>query len=115
VEIGVIMLVYLDQAWRRLLQDRGGQPTSTQLVEAVLSGAGRRIRPVMMTSATIILGLLPIMLGSGTGTEIMQRIAAPLVGGMASAVVLTLLVLPTVYLLWRRRGLPHRAEGTGGE
>ena len=115
VEIGVIMLVYLDQAWRRLQRDSGGQPTSMQLVEAVLSGAGRRIRPVMMTSATIILGLLPIMFGSGTGTEIMQRIAAPLVGGMASAVVLTLLVLPTVYLLWRRRGLQHRAESAPGE
>jgi len=115
VEIGVIMLVYLDQAWHRLLQDSGGQPTSMQLVEAVLSGAGRRIRPVMMTSATIILGLLPIMFGSGTGTEIMQRIAAPLVGGMASAVLLTLLVLPTVYLLWRRRGLQRGAEGTRGE
>ena len=105
VEIGVIMLVYLDQAWRRLLDETGGEPTLAQLSEAVLSGAGRRIRPVMMTSATIILGLLPIMFGSGTGTEVMQRIAAPLVGGMASAVVLTLLVLPTVYLLWRRRAV----------
>ena len=64
----------------------------------------------MMTSATIILGLLPIMFGSGTGTEVMQRIAAPLVGGMASAVLLTLLVLPTVYLLWRRWGL---RQGSG--
>jgi Cu(I)/Ag(I) efflux system membrane protein CusA/SilA len=107
VEIGVIMLVYLDQAWRRLLEDTAGRPTTAQLNAAVLSGAGRRIRPVMMTSATIILGLLPIMFGSGTGTEVMQRIAAPLVGGMASAVLLTLLVLPTVYLLWRRWGLRH--------
>ncbi|MDP5064203.1 MAG: CusA/CzcA family heavy metal efflux RND transporter [Haliea sp.] len=109
VEIGVIMLVYLDQAWRRLLDETGGEPTLAQLSEAVLSGAGRRIRPVMMTSATIILGLLPIMFGSGTGTEVMQRIAAPLVGGMASAVVLTLLVLPTVYLLWRRRAVRRSA------
>jgi len=110
VEIGVIMLVYLDQAWRRLLDETGGEPTLAQLSEAVLSGAGRRIRPVMMTSATIILGLLPIMFGSGTGTEVMQRIAAPLVGGMASAVVLTLLVLPTVYLLWRQRAVRRSAE-----
>tara|TARA_R100001480_G_scaffold7095_1_gene14527 strand:+ start:122 stop:3259 length:3138 start_codon:yes stop_codon:yes gene_type:complete len=110
VEIGVIMLVYLDQAWHRLLEETAGRPTTAQLNAAVLSGAGRRIRPVMMTSATIILGLLPIMFGSGTGTEVMQRIAAPLVGGMASAVLLTLLVLPTVYLLWRRWGL---RQGSG--
>jgi Cu(I)/Ag(I) efflux system membrane protein CusA/SilA len=62
------------------------------------------MRPVMMTASAIIVGLLPILYGSGTGTEVMSRIAAPMVGGMASAVVLTLLVLPAVFYLWRRRG-----------
>ena len=68
----------------------------------VLTGAGLRVRPVMMTAITIIVGLLPILYGTGTGSEVMSRIAAPMIGGMLSAVVLTLLVLPAVYLLWRQ-------------
>jgi Cu(I)/Ag(I) efflux system membrane protein CusA/SilA len=103
VEIGVIMLVYLNQAHRQLLAQTG-EPSRAQVAEAVLRGAGLRIRPVMMTAAAIIVGLLPILYGSGTGTEVMSRIAAPMVGGMASAVVLTLLVLPAIFYLWRRRG-----------
>jgi len=66
-----------------------------------------RIRPVMMTAAAIIGGLLPILLGSGTGSEIMSRIAAPMVGGMISALALTLLVIPVVYYLWRSRAIKH--------
>ncbi len=68
-------------------------------------GALLRVRPIMMTVSVIIAGLLPIMLGSGTGSEVMRRIAAPMVGGMLSATALTLLVLPAVYLLWKKRGI----------
>jgi len=108
VEIGVIMLVYLNQAYRQMLDDckaQGASPTIAGLSEAVLHGAGMRVRPVMMTAAAIIAGLLPILYGTGTGSEIMSRIAAPMVGGMVSAVLLTLLVVPVVYFIWRRRSL----------
>jgi Cu(I)/Ag(I) efflux system membrane protein CusA/SilA len=108
VEIGVIMLVYLNQAHAKMLEECGSrqlQPGQEALRQAVLQGAGLRVRPVMMTAAAIIMGLLPIMYGSGTGSEIMSRIAAPMVGGMISAVLLTLLVLPTVYFLWKRMTL----------
>lgn len=111
VEISVIMLVYLNQAWRRLVADAksSGDPiTLDELHNAVLEGAGLRVRPVMMTAAAITLGLLPILYGSGTGSEVMSRIAAPMVGGMISSVALTLLVLPAVYLMWRRRGLVRK-------
>ena len=104
VETGVIMLVYLDQAWRRL-QAQGGELDVQQLEQAVLRGAGLRVRPVLMTATATIVGLLPILYGSGTGSEVMSRLAAPMVGGMISAVLLTLLVLPVIYLLWRRRQL----------
>jgi Cu(I)/Ag(I) efflux system membrane protein CusA/SilA len=108
VEIGVIMLVYLNQAYARMLEDCRQQemtPRQETLRHAVLQGAGLRVRPVMMTAAAIVVGLLPIMYGSGTGSEVMSRIAAPMVGGMISAVLLTLLVLPTVYYLWKKRSL----------
>ena len=105
VEIGVIMLVYLNQAYRHMLEEceqRGVEPRLETLRHAVLHGAGLRVRPVMMTAAAIIVGLLPIMYGTGTGSEVMSRIAAPMVGGMLSAVILTLLVLPAIYLLWKQ-------------
>jgi Cu(I)/Ag(I) efflux system membrane protein CusA/SilA len=104
VETGVIMLVYLDQAWHRLLDE--GQPLNEEnLTQAVLQGAGLRVRPVLMTAGATIIGLLPILYGAGTGSEIMSRLAAPMVGGMISSVILTLLVLPVIYLLWRKRQL----------
>ena len=102
------MLTYLDQAWRRLLAD-GGELTDENLERAVWQGAGLRVRPVLMTATATIVGLLPILWGSGTGSEVMSRLAAPMVGGMLSAVLLTLLVLPVIYLMWRRRQL--RAKG----
>ncbi len=108
VEIGVVMLVYLNQAYRHklnLAQTAGRPMTRETLREAVIEGALLRVRPIMMTVATIIVGLLPIMLGGGTGSEVMRRIAAPMVGGMVSATVLTLVVIPAVFLLWKRRGL----------
>ncbi len=103
VEISVIMLVYLNQAYRLLL-DETPQHSIDELAESVAHGAGLRVRPVMMTAAAIIVGLLPILYGTGTGSEVMSRIAAPMVGGMASAVALTLFVLPAIFFLWRRRG-----------
>ncbi len=108
VEISVIMLVYLNQGYRQMIeecQSKGIKPSVDRLRQAVLHGAGLRVRPVMMTAAAIIAGLLPILYGSGTGSEVMSRIAAPMVGGMISAVILTLLVLPTIYLIWRMPGV----------
>ncbi|RZF91277.1 efflux RND transporter permease subunit [Pseudoalteromonas sp. CO302Y] len=104
VEIGVIMLVYLNQAYQDA-KAQSAQFTVTELRQAIINGAGLRVRPVMMTVATIIIGLLPVLYGTGTGSEVMSRIAAPMVGGMLSAVVLTLLVLPALYFIWRKRHL----------
>jgi Cu(I)/Ag(I) efflux system membrane protein CusA/SilA len=109
VEIGVIMLVYLNQAYHAVLADNSTQEketTKADILQAVLHGAGLRVRPIMMTGGTVIVGLLPILYGTGTGSEVMSRIAAPMVGGMASAMLLTLLVLPTLYYLWRSANLP---------
>jgi Cu(I)/Ag(I) efflux system membrane protein CusA/SilA len=108
VEIGVIMLVYLNQAYNETLehhQHSNQTFTANSLKESILQGAGMRVRPVMMTVATVIIGLLPVLYGTGTGSEVMSRIAAPMVGGMVSATVLTLLVLPVVYFLWRKQQL----------
>ncbi|MBA6408313.1 MAG: efflux RND transporter permease subunit [Pseudoalteromonas distincta] len=108
VEIGVIMLVYLNQAYQEkcIEAEQADKPLSlVQLQQAIIEGAGLRVRPVMMTVATIIIGLLPVLYGTGTGSKVMSRIAAPMVGGMGSAIVLTLLVIPAVYLLWRKQGL----------
>ncbi|MGF1718516.1 efflux RND transporter permease subunit [Vibrio kyushuensis] len=110
VEIGVIMLVYLNQAWhyKKLHAQEERKPlTSQDLTDAIGEGAGLRVRPVMMTVLTVIIGLIPIMYGDGTGSEVMQRIAAPMIGGMASALLLTLLVLPAVFQLWKRREITN--------
>ncbi|MEZ9058492.1 efflux RND transporter permease subunit [Vibrio pelagius] len=108
VEIGVIMLVYLNQAWNFKKQDHENSHTPLQhkdLLDAIREGAGLRVRPVMMTVLTVIIGLIPIMYGQGTGSEVMQRIAAPMIGGMASALLLTLLVIPAIFVLWKQRDL----------
>ncbi|MDP4547153.1 efflux RND transporter permease subunit [Marinobacter sp. MDS2] len=108
VEIGVIMLVYLNQAYNAMLEtcdDKGLTPRRETLRHAVLHGAGMRVRPIMMTAAAIIGGLVPIMIGTGTGSEVMGRIAAPMVGGMISAVILALLVIPVLFYLWKQRTL----------
>ena len=112
VEIGVVMLVYLKQALasETLKAESDQRPLNPQdLATAVTNGALMRVRPIMMTVAAIIAGLLPIMLGSGTGSEVMRRIAAPMVGGMVSATLLTLALIPAVFLLWQRARL-RRAE-----
>ncbi|MGU5766007.1 efflux RND transporter permease subunit [Aeromonas allosaccharophila] len=107
VETGVLMLVYLNHAWDDLVAS--GKPDKAGLHQAVIHGAALRLRPKMMTVVTIIAGLLPIMWSQGTGSEVMQRIAAPMIGGMVSALVLTLLVLPAAYYLWRSRTLQQLA------
>lgn len=103
-EFGVVMLIYLDHA---IAKRRATNQFSTErdLVEAIEEGAALRVRPKAMTVAVIIAGLLPIMFGAGTGSEVMRRIAAPMVGGMITAPVLSMLVLPAAYLLWHRREL----------
>lgn len=105
VELCVVMLTFLNLAWRDRLTSVKSQnrtPTLEDLRDCVLDGARFRLRPIMMTTLTIILGLLPIMLGTGTGSEVMRRIAAPMVGGMISATVLALVVLPAVFFVWKR-------------
>ena len=102
-EFGVVMLVYLDNALRdRALQ---GPLTPTVLREAIMEGAVLRVRPKAMTVAVIVAGLLPIFLGTGAGSEVMSRIAAPMIGGMITAPLLSLFVIPVIYLQWKGRGL----------
>jgi Cu(I)/Ag(I) efflux system membrane protein CusA/SilA len=104
VEIGVVMLAYLDQALKRRETERsikGQQLTTDDVREAVIEGALLRVRPVTMTKVAIIAALLPILWSDGTGSEAMQRIAAPMVGGMLSVAVLTLAVIPAAYFLWQ--------------
>ncbi len=107
-EFGVIMLLYLKNAWEARL--RAGCHAEADLIEAIREGAVLRVRPKAMTVAVIIAGLVPIMIGSGTGSEVMQRIAAPMVGGMITAPLLSMFVVPVVYLLLRRRQLPKMPE-----
>ena len=108
VEIGVVMLLYLNRAIRHrtdLAKEDGRSLAREDVRQAVIDGALLRVRPITMTVATIIAGLLPIMIGGGTGAEVMRRIAAPMVGGMISATILTLIVIPALFLFWRSRGL----------
>ena len=107
-EFGVVMLLYLRNAWEARLAC-GEAATHETLVAAIEEGAVLRVRPKAMTVAVIIAGLLPIMLSSGTGAEVMQRIAAPMVGGMVTAPLLSMLVIPAAYLLLRGRGLARPA------
>jgi Cu(I)/Ag(I) efflux system membrane protein CusA/SilA len=103
-ETGVVMLIYLDQAWAAQHAE-GRNPTLRDLYESVMEGAVDRVRPKMMTVTAIMAGLLPIMWGSGAGESVMKRIAAPMIGGMVSSTVLTLLVIPAIYSLWKERAI----------
>jgi Cu(I)/Ag(I) efflux system membrane protein CusA/SilA len=101
-ETGVIMLIYLDHAYQTLQSKRNAEGTPflvADLYDAVMEGAVERVRPKMMTVVAIMAGLLPIMWSTGTGSEVMRRIAAPMVGGMVSSTVLTLVVIPAIYAL----------------
>jgi copper/silver efflux system protein len=114
-ETGVVMLIYLDHALRELKEKcaaEGRRFTRTDLQQAIMLGAVERVRPKMMTVVAIIAGLLPIMWSTGTGSEVMQRIAVPMIGGMLSSTVLTLIVIPAVYGLIKGWGLQDAREET---
>jgi Cu(I)/Ag(I) efflux system membrane protein CusA/SilA len=118
VEIGVVMLVYLKQALaseKRKARKEQRPLAVNDLASAVTNGALMRVRPIMMTVAAIIAGLLPIMLGSGTGSEVMRRIAAPMVGGMISATILTLALIPAIFLLWQKWRLNRPVDIDGAD
>ncbi len=107
-ETGVVMLIYLEKAWQDVqaqCTSAGRTPTANDLQAAIMHGAVERVRPKMMTVVAIMAGLLPILWSSGTGSEVMRRIAAPMVGGMVSSAVLTLLVIPVIYALLKQRAL----------
>ena len=107
-ETGVIMLIYLDHAWEAVktkCRANECEPGADDLYQAVMDGAVGRVRPKMMTVVAIMAGLLPIMWGTGTGSEVMSRIAAPMIGGMISSTVLTLAVIPALYALIKGRRL----------
>ena len=114
-ETGVVMIVYLDEAYERFKRD-GRMRSVADLKEAILEGAVDRVRPKLMTVSTTMIGLLPIMYGTETGTRVMKRIAAPMVGGLVSSTLLTLILIPAIYLLWKgfwlRRELPQDVETT---
>ncbi|MEW6545263.1 MAG: CusA/CzcA family heavy metal efflux RND transporter [Nitrospirota bacterium] len=107
-ETGVVMIIFLDEACERW-QHEGRLRSMTDLRHAIIEGAARRVRPKMMTASAILLGLLPIMWSHGTGADIMKRIAVPMIGGVVSSTILTLIVIPALYFLWRGRGLPASA------
>jgi Cu(I)/Ag(I) efflux system membrane protein CusA/SilA len=105
------MLVYLDNALRE--HALKGPLTPRVLREAIMEGAVMRVRPKAMTVAVIVAGLLPIFLGTGTGSEVMSRIAAPMIGGMITAPLLSLFVIPVIYLMWKGRGLRSDHDDSG--
>jgi Cu(I)/Ag(I) efflux system membrane protein CusA/SilA len=116
-ETGVIMLIYLDQAMKELAAKRaaeGAAFTRADLHEAIMLGAVERVRPKMMTVVAIMAGLLPIMWSTGAGSEVMQRIAVPMIGGMISSTILTLVVIPAVYALIKGRGMMRRPAAQAG-
>jgi Cu(I)/Ag(I) efflux system membrane protein CusA/SilA len=111
-ETGVVMLLYLDQAWEEMMRRQTGKADLVELHKAIVIGAAERVRPKIMTVTSTMLGLLPIMWGHGTGSEVMKRIAAPMVGGLISSTILTLLVLPVIYALWKGWSLPKAPQSS---
>jgi len=113
-ETGVIMLIYLDHAWEEIKERRqrdGSVITKADLYSAIIEGAVDRVRPKMMTVVAIMASLLPILWSHGTGSEIMQRIAVPMIGGMVSSTILTLVVIPAIYALVKGYGLERQRAG----
>lgn len=113
-ETGVVMLIYLDHAYKYRKED-GKMNSLKDLYDAIMEGAVDRVRPKMMTVIAIMAGLLPILWGHGTGSQVMKRIAAPMVGGMVTSTVLTLLVIPTIYYMWRSIEVKKKVEGKSNE
>jgi Cu(I)/Ag(I) efflux system membrane protein CusA/SilA len=108
VEIGILMMLYLNQAWNAIEPDEQGRVTREQLTQAVQMGASARLRPILMTSLSSVVGLLPIMFSEGTGSEVMQRIAAPMVGGMLSTLILSLLILPVLFFFIKDQSIKNK-------
>jgi len=108
-ETGVFMLLYLDLAYEKAKREHL-RFTRAYLYEAIVEGAAKRLRPKFMTFATMSVGLIPILWSTGTGSEIMKRIAAPMVGGIVTSFILELLVYPAIYAFWRERSLDPEAE-----
>jgi Cu(I)/Ag(I) efflux system membrane protein CusA/SilA len=108
-ETGVFMLLYLDLAYEKAKREAGAM-TRQRLQEAIVEGAAKRLRPKFMTFATMSIGLIPILWSTGTGSEIMKRIAAPMVGGIVTSFILELLVYPAVYMVWKEAGLPKESR-----
>jgi Cu(I)/Ag(I) efflux system membrane protein CusA/SilA len=104
-ETGIVMLLYLDLAWKEKRP-----ATREEAREAIVAGAVKRIRPKIMTVATILVGLLPVLWSTGTGADVMKRIAAPMVGGVVTSALLELVVYPALYLIWKGRRLPAGAS-----
>ncbi len=100
-ETGVVMLVYLDEIFERRLKE-GSMSSYRDMLSGIIEGAAERVRPKIMTVATTVIGLLPVMWGSETGSQVMKRIAAPMVGGLISSTILTLIIIPAVYLTWKK-------------
>ena len=108
-ETGVVMLLYLDLAYDEM-KNKGQMFNVENLKEAIHHGAVKRIRPKIMTATAIIAGLLPILWSTGTGADVMKRIAAPMVGGVVTSVLLELLVYPVIYYLWKKREMKKQIE-----
>ena len=113
-ETGVVMLVYLDSAFHEH-RARGEMRHVVDLKGAITEGAVGRLRPKLMTVTTTLIGLIPVMIGAEAGSDVMKRIAAPMVGGLISSTLLTLLIIPAVYLLVRRLQLRHVWRAGQGE
>jgi Cu(I)/Ag(I) efflux system membrane protein CusA/SilA len=103
-ETGVVMLLYLDLAYEKWKKEELLK-TKKDLKDAIMFGAVKRIRPKIMTVSVILAGLIPIMFSSGTGADVMKRIAAPMVGGVISSTILELIIYPAIYMIWRGRSL----------
>lgn len=108
-ETGVVMLVYLDEVYNRRMR-HGMMNSFEDLRDAIIEGAADRVRPKLMTVATTLIGLLPVMFGTATGSQVMKRIASPMVGGLISSTILTLVIIPAVYDIWKRRELARLDE-----
>jgi Cu(I)/Ag(I) efflux system membrane protein CusA/SilA len=112
-ETGVVMIVYLDEVYERRLKE-GKMTTAKDLYDAIIEGAVMRVRPKIMTVTAIMAGLLPIMWSRATGADLMKRIAAPMVGGMVTSTILTLIVIPVIYEMWRGWQMRHAHQKEPG-
>ena len=107
VELGLLMMLYLDIAWRQGIAD-GRMRHRRDLTDAIVEGAAKRLRPKLMTGLALFMGLVPIMYSTGTGADVMKRVAAPMLGGVGTALLIVLIVFPAVFAVWRGRRLDEK-------